>query len=282
MRTKFTNSELAHVWAQQNQSEGNGSNFYFVGDTIYSYGPHFPIARFVSADIVLFTSDTYRQTTAKHISLTRRAIDSDITVIEVPIVRDGDSTYRELNLRYLVNQSNECVESATRRRIATYAEMDLERAQNYAEMATQYAALIKWRKKAILSDLPDLAGLDLAEIKKRAIERERAAKEAKKKRLAKEAKEWLNGERASLTGYPEILFRANSDKTEIETSEGAKVPYSAAIALWRAIHAGKPVEGLRIGFYTVDKVQGDLIKIGCHKMSLKSWDKFAKKEGFSL
>lgn len=31
-----THSEVAHIWAQQNQREGEASNMFFEGDTIYS------------------------------------------------------------------------------------------------------------------------------------------------------------------------------------------------------------------------------------------------------
>ena len=35
------------MWANQARDGAKGSSFYFNGDTIYSYGPHFPIARHV-------------------------------------------------------------------------------------------------------------------------------------------------------------------------------------------------------------------------------------------
>ena len=47
----------------------SGGRFYFVGDTIYSYGSHFPIARHVAHKgkaAVLFTTRSYSVTTAGH------------------------------------------------------------------------------------------------------------------------------------------------------------------------------------------------------------------------
>ena len=39
---------VAHLWAHRAQeSAPQRGNFYFDGDTIYSYGSHFPIARHV-------------------------------------------------------------------------------------------------------------------------------------------------------------------------------------------------------------------------------------------
>jgi hypothetical protein len=73
MRKVFSNSMVAHVWAQQSQPEGRSANgqFYFDGPTIYSYGSHFPVARFTDArlgdqQVVLVTSRGYSVTTARH------------------------------------------------------------------------------------------------------------------------------------------------------------------------------------------------------------------------
>lgn len=72
--------EVAHLWMHKAQSDArNGSNFYFEGDTIYSYGSHFPIARHVTSKsgrkhAILFTTRGYSVTTSKHIGIVRVAI----------------------------------------------------------------------------------------------------------------------------------------------------------------------------------------------------------------
>jgi hypothetical protein len=60
--------QVAHVWAQQIQEYGcNPSrNIYFEGDTIYSYGSHFPIARFAGRGVVLINRNCYSVTTSGH------------------------------------------------------------------------------------------------------------------------------------------------------------------------------------------------------------------------
>jgi hypothetical protein len=47
--TRYVREDVAHVWAHQLQSHARNKrgNFYFQGDTIYSYGSHFPIAKHV-------------------------------------------------------------------------------------------------------------------------------------------------------------------------------------------------------------------------------------------
>jgi hypothetical protein len=64
--------ECARVWASCGQHEGrsHGHRMYFIGDTIYSYGGHFPMARYVSNEsgkkAVLVNVDRYSSTTGRH------------------------------------------------------------------------------------------------------------------------------------------------------------------------------------------------------------------------
>ena len=61
---------VAHLWAHKaEKSARNGGNFFFEGDTIFSYGAHFPIARHVKTRrgrAVLFTTRDYSVTTSGH------------------------------------------------------------------------------------------------------------------------------------------------------------------------------------------------------------------------
>jgi hypothetical protein len=66
--------EVAQLWLSQSQdtarSKGRGQ-MYFEGDTIYSYGSHFPIAKLFDApngeQVILFTTREYSMTTGSHI-----------------------------------------------------------------------------------------------------------------------------------------------------------------------------------------------------------------------
>ena len=65
----FHTGEIPHLWAHRTQDEARNrqGNLYFTGDTIYSYGSHFPIARHVSSETgeraILFTTGTHSVTT---------------------------------------------------------------------------------------------------------------------------------------------------------------------------------------------------------------------------
>lgn len=78
-RTVFDNHMVAHVWAQQTQSEGrsHNGNFSFRDSTLYSYST--PIARFTKdkkgRKVLLVTSESYSITTSsKHMPALHRAI----------------------------------------------------------------------------------------------------------------------------------------------------------------------------------------------------------------
>lgn len=43
----MNNSMVAHLWANEKQESAHGSNFYFEGESIYSYGRHFEAGRIV-------------------------------------------------------------------------------------------------------------------------------------------------------------------------------------------------------------------------------------------
>lgn len=98
--------EMAHVWASQNQADGwsTGRRMFFEGPSIYSYGSHFEIARFVKAgkaSIVLFTTRDYSVTTSKHKGVARRAVDGQI-VFTVPDVQ-GDVDSHDKNTLHFID-----------------------------------------------------------------------------------------------------------------------------------------------------------------------------------
>lgn len=66
----MNNTQVCEAFSN-GETEGRGSNLFIDGDTIYSYGHHFPIAKhtdkFVDGkEIILFTTKSYSVTTAKH------------------------------------------------------------------------------------------------------------------------------------------------------------------------------------------------------------------------
>jgi len=117
MKNVFDNYMTCHVWAQQSQEEGrnSSSSIYFKGDTIFSYGAHFPMARFVKNDsgetCVLITTQNYSVTTQRHLSLVRSSIDTDkYRVFYVPYLTGMDLA--TTNINHFKILLNDCIYDA--------------------------------------------------------------------------------------------------------------------------------------------------------------------------
>ena len=68
----LSNGEVARRFANGHTS-GSSQHVFIDGDRIYSYGRHFCIARRVNG-VVLLTTRTYSNSTAKHVGLVRSAL----------------------------------------------------------------------------------------------------------------------------------------------------------------------------------------------------------------
>ena len=93
-RTVHPADMVAHLWAHKSQdfARNPGHNFYFHGDTIYSYGSHFPVAHHVEnkrGQAVLFTTHSYSATTAGHKCMVEGAC-RHLTVFHVADVHNSD------------------------------------------------------------------------------------------------------------------------------------------------------------------------------------------------
>jgi len=151
-RVLRSNADVAHVWAQQVQDEERSGNMFFEGDTIYSYGHHFPIARFVKKDVVLFNSNSYSITTSGHQGIVRSAIPRYIKVFEVPRLYGGwyRSTPLEredhlVNLEYYMTKFTESMRKAKRARL--YTNTHLREAINYVDTFRDYVDTFRIKSK---------------------------------------------------------------------------------------------------------------------------------------
>jgi hypothetical protein len=74
----MNNREVAHLWANQSRKAATGSNFFFDGPTLYSYGHHFPVAMIAKhpetgEPITLFNRASYSRSTSRHQAYARWA-----------------------------------------------------------------------------------------------------------------------------------------------------------------------------------------------------------------
>lgn len=298
MRHTFgSHNEVAHVWANdwRNVEYGSGKSVFFDGPTIYSYGRHFPIASFVVArdgsEVVLFTTRGYSVSTAKHISIVRRALPPGFRVYHTsdPSSRD----WRSMMIDALKDAAQLKI-SVERRRSDYGRENDLsEMRQRIASarfFAYQAGINLPGSDEAAYVEAERLACKEekrLAAERKRRAELERQRKE-KLEALWERAKPyWRSGE-----SYPETLveqarelgvhnlstayglsiaLRQRGD--EIETSWGARFPVEHGLRAFRLIEQiwarGETWKrdghvGPRLGHYTIDSVTPEGVRAGCH------------------
>ena len=269
---------VAHYWANKVQSEATNSNrsFYFDGDAIYSYGRHFPIAKHIN-EKVLFTTRSYSNTTAKHISIVRAAC-SHLPKVYAPYIdgshSDNFSTWQreiESNLKAM----------RTARKPEKYFTA-IQHLQNEAKTYCEFMAVkpTKELKKLLLLTFENAEQL----VSKQA---EAAKKEAKiiqekgSKLFYKYIKLWRAGlpyeqiseqikpsERLILNKYINL-----SDITilrvidgQVETSKGVKLPIDVAKRYAEAYKNGTLRQGDSVLNYSVSEVSPKYIKIGCHNI----------------
>lgn len=294
MKKVFDNRQLAHVWAQQSQPEGRGSNFFFEGPAIFSYGRHFKIAEFVTRKgkrAVLFTSRRYSVSTSKHISYTRGALAGlAVPVFTVPdIDAAARAGYQAATRDYYRAAVGAAERASARARKTSNAEWEMARAARLAAEANAYAEFygLRWRVKT-----PEFTPERLEAI--RAAEKREAARKAARTKAQREAdrihgermateyeakrEAWRRGELATMPSHPNwretggTMLRLSGDR--IETSRGAHIPASAARLVWDAVQscrasglAWEPIGADRphIGAFTLDRVtaEGDIVA-GCH------------------
>jgi hypothetical protein len=275
-KTVFDSRQVAHIWANGSAPEGrNGgqNNFYFHGDTIYSYGSHFPIARFATevkgttreTCPILFTTRSYSSTTAKHICFVRYAL-SDSQRDRVircynPSASSQDSHVKNWN--NIRDNYLETLKSATKAR-GRKADI-LRTAEGLRQSANHYRKVFKLSKVKGVKELKQTEDWQSVLADAQRMEDKAAAQRAaadERRRIAAEAADaanrdwwqktglslWKAGEtyyvdennnchRLSPPWSAPVDFRLINDGTEVETTKYAQFPRSHCERAFRAILA---------------------------------------------
>jgi hypothetical protein len=291
-RHVFPTDEIPHLWYHKTQDSARNAqgNLYFRDETIFSYGDHFPIARHIKnasgkKSAVLFTSKDYSVTTSGHKSAVRRAIPDHTTVFSVPRVGGLLVEDHAENLAHFVTVSQDRLAKAGRAR--ANGKWDLDAAFALRETAKSYAKFfgVSGPKFDFLPTGKTLAGLkkQIAERAKRHNASQALASEREQARRAEQDRiDMLDfAEKSALwrAGNPNVRLPWGADTllrikgSEVETSRGARVPVSHAIALLATIRKvvarGEEFtpngHTIHIGHYSVNKIATDgTLTAGCH------------------
>lgn len=285
-------SAVAHAWAHRTGRQTKGFNVFYEGDTIYSYGYHFAIARhYVDAHgnaCVLFNRNGYSVSTAKHKRYVASACRHLPTYLVGNPLRDPSRTDWEA----LVKEAQDWADKAKRAR--KYGDAYLSYAARYLADANAFNEAFNLGCPAVSLET---LGVVTADIEARLeAERLRQAQEVARREAERHAREeeqreaWLAGEAGvywhgrSLTGG--ALLRITGEK--IETSLGASVPLSHAIRVFRFVAECRAKgadwwpngKSVHVGHFTVDRVypNGDF-KAGCHLIEWSETERLARQLG---
>jgi len=270
MKTVFNNSELAHVYANQSQSNGRNSNgsMFFEGSTIYSYGYHFAIATIETnqkgIECMLFTTRSYSNTTAKQISIVRNATRQFEKVFCYNPKGSNDENFNAW--------IREAEYTAQKLQKAKKPEIYLNELGHIQRQSNEYAHFkgveIPETLKALLNIQNKAQFAEYAERKAEFAKAEKIRKEKEQKREFKEQiKKWFAGEVSRLyTNYKLDFLRLNDNR--VETTQAVQIPVEIAKRLYLGIKNETIKEGDKVLNYTINEV-GEKIRIGCHTFTKK-------------
>lgn len=279
MKTVFaSNSQVAHVWAQQTQSSGKSSNLFFEDTCIYSYGRHYLAAKIHTIKgkkIALINSDTYSPSTGKHLSEIRSALRDLMPKFNVPNPSDIKD---EKNYEYMVSNIKYAIEQSLKRSKITDLESvryNLNTIDDVIKEANEYFKLIGKRaykmpvktRKQILDHL----NARLKRYQELNTPEMIAAKKAKQDKItaekyAESIADFRAGKNTNIHGLPYDLLRIQGN--EVITSRGARVPLIVAKHLLESLLKGRDITGETVGQFAITSVNNDTVKIGCHEIAI--------------
>jgi hypothetical protein len=293
MRTKFTNSELSHIWANQTQSHGKGSNMFFEHETIYSYGYHFKIAQYVTnkdgQKCIFLNSRSYSNSTNKQQSLVFRSIPANVQFYRVVSFINNNGfeklTHKE-NLTHYINEAEKLQQltiKANKLKMGYLNQLDSQidifnkyvlffdlhdldqftsQSLDGLSLKERYETITRWATMYINSEelkkwqIKDKENKRKAEIK--------AKEEAKEKiELFRQFK--ISSIYANIGHY---LLRFNKETDNIETSGGVKMSKHIFLTAYQRLLKNELIKGQHVDKYTFNGIDDGIVSVGCHKIPM--------------
>mgnify|MGYP003633124848 FL=1 len=266
-------SETIHVFAQQTQHEGrnSSSSVYFRDNKIYSFGSHYLLGEYINPETIVINDFGYSVSTSKHISELNQATNHKEQFFTSSICINSVENDIKGNLKSLVNARkpelyiNTILQAIGRlNKWAAYCKEN--KFTSKYRLLPSDSTLKKLRK--ISSDLltPDYLEKIKENGKKEAVKlKAKNAKELKTKLI-----EFNNYEINRFNIGDFDYLRISENGLFVETSQSIKIDLNEARKLFIAIKRKVNIEGEKIGYYTINKIDSKALTIGCHKIDLKS------------
>ena len=304
----YKTAEIPHLWFHKTQqsARNHGGNLFFDGDTIYSYGYHFQIARHVTNErgeaAVIFNSASDSSTTAQHKNDVRRAIPNGYPVFSFDAGRRTDlcvnSCLRIMQREFDTALSNLKSAKSKPSKACKYKEFLIARSSLrnlLAFFGQEYEHLRQVLTQSEEADYRQMCDehdnkVSTARINRNARREEEfiAWQEQRdadaKLTIAERIEAWRNGKHTHLPYNTPTMVRINGDT--VETSRGATFPLAHAVKglpLVMAIINGSmeyqrkesdPI--IRLGHYSIDSIGNDVLTAGCHVITYDEVRHFAE------
>jgi hypothetical protein len=291
MRTKFNNSELTHIWANQTQTHGKGSNMFFENETIYSYGYHFKIAQYVTnkdgIKCIFLNQRSYSNSTNKQQSLVFRSIPENVTFYRVVSFDDiqGTRAHKD-NLTHYINEAEKLQNLTIRanklkmgylnqlnsqmdifnKYCLFFSLNDLEQFNPIfgigLSLSERFDKLTEWVKMYENSD-------QLLEWSIKQTENEKKAK-IKATEKAKESIDLFRQFKISsiYANLGHYLLRYNKETDNVETSGGVKMGKNVFLSAYQRLINNQLIKGQHVGDFTYNGIEGEIVSVGCHKIPM--------------
>ena len=269
-----TNSEIAHIWANELEYKGQKGNLFYVGKTVYSYGYHFAIAKHLDYKTILITTRGYSNSTSKHINLVKQAISH-----KDKIYCNNPTGSHEENIKSFISEILFEANFLLKAKKPEKYIFNIECIKNTLNKYLEYFNLKLSKEQAGKIDIKSKE--DFAEkmkIQKAKIEKQEKSLIAKGKKLFPIyvhnfrnglKNDFLSEEIKALNKYfnflgEPVLFKIK--ETEIESSKGVKIPLEIAKRYINKFYNNeiKPLD--KILNYEVNKIDKNLLVIGCHNI----------------
>jgi hypothetical protein len=279
----MNNSTLSHNWANKIKPSGKGSSMFYEGDTIYSYGYHFPIAKFITIEqntFVAYNYSNYSSTTNKHQAHVRNAIPSNFEVIKVIDMGFGYYSH-EKNLKHYITKIDEHLIKA--KRSNKYKEFQLRETKSFIFCLFEYLRLFKIN----LSDYAELLSnmqtyrqnveeYENSDIYKNYLIKQESKKaEENKSQLIKQAENILKFRSFEINHIyclPYNLLRYNADKNEVQTSGGVNMAKDIFLKYYNMFKNDDLQIGEKVDYYQYGGKKDNVVFVGCHKFELTEID----------
>jgi hypothetical protein len=274
MKTVFNSiDDVIHAFAQRPNdpnTEGRtsgGGNVFFDGVSLYSFGRHYELARYLDPNTVLINDLGYSKTTGKHISKAQHAL----------------SQYKRFYVTGCDPMQVRIRLEAIRKRLATARKPEkyvsealhiIERYNEWRQYHADHLEAFQRRPGYTPTELPIIGELLQLINAEDFTERIKAARDAEKKRKATAAESFRSAFKnfepfekyRNAASLPYSLIRINGD--QVETSQNVRIPIEEARRAWKLYKLGQIKHGDAVGGYKVIAATADQVRIGCHLLNV--------------